>query len=38
MVELIYREGKDPKPALIFDEIPGNPKGFRTIFGMQGHK
>ena len=36
IVELIYREGKDPKPAVLFDEIPGYPKGFRTLFGMLG--
>ncbi len=36
IVELVYREGKDPKPALLFDEIPGYPKGFRTLFGMLG--
>lgn len=36
IVELIFREGKDPKPTLLFDEIPGYPKGFRTLFGMLG--
>lgn len=36
ITELVYREGKDPKPALLFDEIPGYPKGFRTLFGMLG--
>src|SRR4030066_761719 len=36
IVELVYREGKDPKPALLFDEIPGYPKGYRTLFGMLG--
>jgi len=36
LVELVYREGKDPKPAILFDEIPGYPKGFRTLFGMLG--
>lgn len=36
IVELIYREGKDPKPAVMFDEIPGYPKGYRTLFGMLG--
>ena len=29
IVELIYREGKDPKPTILFDEIPGYPKGYR---------
>ena len=23
IAELVYREGRDPKPALLFDEIPG---------------
>jgi 4-hydroxy-3-polyprenylbenzoate decarboxylase len=36
IVELIFREGKDPKPTLLFDEIPGYPRGFRTLFGMLG--
>jgi len=36
ITELIYREGKNPKPALLFDEIPGYPKGYRTLFGMLG--
>jgi len=34
--ELTYREGIDPKPALLFDEIPGYPQGYRTLFGMLG--
>ena len=36
IVELVYREGKDPKPALLFDEVPGYPRGFRTLFGALG--
>jgi UbiD family decarboxylase len=36
ITELIYREGKSPKPVLLFDNIPGYPKGFRTVFGMLG--
>ena len=36
IVELIYREGKAPKPTVLFDEIPGYPKGYRTLFGMLG--
>jgi UbiD family decarboxylase len=36
IVELIYREGEDPKPTILFDEVPGYPKGFRTLFGMLG--
>ncbi len=30
---IIYHEGKDPKPALLFDEIPGYPKGYQCLFG-----
>lgn len=36
LVEIIFREGKDPRPAVMFDEIRGYPKGFRTLFGMLG--
>lgn len=36
IVELIYREGKDPKPAILFDEITDYPKGYRTLFGTLG--
>ena len=36
IVELVYREGKYPKPSLIFDKIPGYSQGFRTLFGMLG--
>lgn len=36
IAELVYREGKDQKPALLFDEVPGYPKGYRTLFGMLG--
>lgn len=32
--ELIHGpESKGPKPALLFDDIPGYPKGYRTLFG-----
>ena len=34
IAELVYHEGKDPKPALLFDKIPGYPKGFRCLFGQ----
>lgn len=34
IVELIYRGAKDPKPVVVFDDIPGFPPGFRTAFGM----
>jgi UbiD family decarboxylase len=36
IAEVVYREGKDPKPALLFDEVPGYAKGYRTLFGMLG--
>lgn len=36
LVELVYREGRNPKPVLMFDEIGGYPRGFRTLFGMLG--
>ncbi|MFC1970439.1 UbiD family decarboxylase domain-containing protein, partial [Chloroflexota bacterium] len=34
--ELVYESGKvkEPRPALLFDETPGYPKGYRTLFGM----
>ncbi|MCC6474324.1 MAG: UbiD family decarboxylase [Burkholderiales bacterium] len=34
LVELAYREGRDPKPLMVFEDIPGYPRGFRTAFGM----
>ncbi len=34
MAELVYHEGKDPKPAMLFDEIPSYPKGYRCLFGQ----
>lgn len=32
--EIVAREGKRPMPALLFDNIPGCPAGYRAIFGM----
>ncbi|MFC2122575.1 UbiD family decarboxylase [Bacteroidota bacterium] len=32
--EIIHRVGKRPIPALMFDDIPGYPKGYRVLFGM----
>jgi 3-polyprenyl-4-hydroxybenzoate decarboxylase len=29
IVTCMYREGKTPKPALMFDEVSSYPKGFR---------
>lgn len=34
IAEFIYHEGKDPKPALLFDEIPGYARGYRCLFGQ----
>jgi len=34
LTEILYREGKRPVPALLFDDIPGYPLGYRTLFGM----
>lgn len=34
IAEIVYREGKNPKPILLFDDIPGFPRGYRTLFGM----
>ena len=36
IVELVYREGKGARPAVLFDETPGFPKGFRNLFGTIG--
>ncbi|MBI2532263.1 MAG: UbiD family decarboxylase [Deltaproteobacteria bacterium] len=32
--EILAREGKGPIPALLFDNIPAYPKGYRTLFGL----
>jgi len=34
IAELVYHERKDLKLALLFDEIPGHPKGSRCLFGQ----
>lgn len=34
--EIIYKEGKGAKPVLLFDDIPGYPKGYRTVMGLLG--
>ncbi|MBI4332661.1 MAG: UbiD family decarboxylase [Chloroflexi bacterium] len=36
IAEIICRGGKDPKPLLLFDDIPGYPGGYRTLFGLFG--
>ena len=34
--ELVHGQGKakEPRPVLLFDDIPDYPKGYRTLFGM----
>ncbi|MBI4288021.1 MAG: UbiD family decarboxylase [Chloroflexi bacterium] len=34
IAEIVAREGKKPMPALLFDDIPGYPKGYRTMCGL----
>ena len=34
LAELLSRETKGPVPAVLFDNIPGYPKGFRTLFAQ----
>jgi len=34
IAEILAREAKVPIPALLFDDIPGYPKGCRTLFGL----
>jgi len=36
ITELLGQEGQYPPPAILFDSIPGFPKGFRTLFGTTG--
>lgn len=36
VTEVLYREKVDKAPALMFDEIPGYPKGYRCLYGMLG--
>lgn len=32
--ELVCKGSRDPPPALMFDEVPGYPPNYRTLFGM----
>lgn len=32
--DLTYKRHPDPKPALLFDEIPDYPEGYRTLYGQ----
>ncbi|MFC2060391.1 UbiD family decarboxylase [Chloroflexota bacterium] len=34
LAEIVAREGKRPVPTILFDDIPGYPKGYRTLFSM----
>jgi UbiD family decarboxylase len=34
LAEIIGREGRDPLPAILFDDIPDSPKGYRALFGI----
>lgn len=36
IAELAMLEGKEPKPLLLFDEISGYEKGYRTLFNLLG--
>lgn len=36
VTEVLYREKVDRSPLLLFDDIPGYPKGFRCLYGMLG--
>jgi len=34
--EIIASKPDSAKPAILFDDIPGFPKGYRTLFGVLG--
>ncbi len=34
MVEMCYRKKSSQTPAILFDSIPGYPKGYRCLYGM----
>jgi len=36
LCEIVAGEAIDSNPVLMFDNIPGHPKGFRTVFGLLG--
>ena len=36
IAEIVTTHGKDPKPVLLFDDIPGHRKGYRTLFSLKG--
>jgi 3-polyprenyl-4-hydroxybenzoate decarboxylase len=33
LTQLMHEQYKDRTPALLFDEIPDYPKGYRTLYG-----
>jgi UbiD family decarboxylase len=36
VTEVLYRQKVEKSPMLVFDEVPGYPKGFRCTYGMFG--
>ena len=36
LTEVLYREKVDKSPLLLFDDVPGYPKGMRCLYGMLG--
>ncbi|NQV56300.1 MAG: UbiD family decarboxylase, partial [Rhodospirillales bacterium] len=36
ITEVLYREQVEKAPLLLFDDIPGYPKGYRCLYGMLG--
>jgi 4-hydroxy-3-polyprenylbenzoate decarboxylase len=36
VTEALYREKVDKSPLLLFDDVPGYPKGMRCLYGMLG--
>src|SRR3990170_6656127 len=34
LAEIVAREAKGTAPALLFDDIPGSPRGHRALFGQ----
>ena len=34
MCDMLQKEKKLQMPAVLFDDVPGYPKGFRTLFGI----
>lgn len=34
ITEVVQRKGKGPMPAILFDDIPGYPKGYQALFAL----